>query len=150
MDIQFINITTYRGISSNAEHYYARLATDATKVQESFMEGFEIYSFSEDLLFFPEREQAVELCRKENSMRGIDSVVSEEQIEKMMDEGTIRFLSVFDVVETARKKFPGSVLVFLMNGTKKEFIKYLQSLIDHKKDELLKKIINTVSNIQRQ
>jgi hypothetical protein len=139
MDIQFINITSYRGISSNAEHYYARVATDVKAVNRCFVEsdsGCYPHLCDQDMIFYPNQEYAIELCKKDNQLFLNYHGVTETQISDMMTRGTIRFPSVLDIIKQARKTYPNSILCFYFQNNRKAFFSYLNSLIENDKATL--------------
>ena len=149
MNIEYIDITSYRGISSNAEHYYAKVAVFDSKTYECFIAGEHPYTFDEELLFYPNREQAIQLCRKDNEMScyKIPTAISEEQIEDMMKRGTIRFPNVLEVVRQARKQYPNAILKFYMYGYERKFASYLDSLNKYDK-ETVSEIIELLKDIK--
>ena len=128
MNIEYIDITSYRGISSNAEHYYAKVAVFDNETYECFITDEHPYTFDKDLLFYPDREQAIELCTKDNQMGFYSIAVSEEQIDRIMKEGTIRFPNVLEVVRQARKQYPNAILKFYMYGNSQKFASYLDGM----------------------
>lgn len=132
MDIQFINITSYRSVSSNAEHYYASRATEPEKVNEAFIEAAEgcyPHLCQEEIKFFPDEAQARALCKKDNVMTyGISRPVSEEQVKEIQANGTIRFPSLPDLVRTVRETYPDSVLCFFYQGSRQAFFRLLERL----------------------
>lgn len=134
MEIQLISITTYRGISSDAEHFYAK-AAKREQVEESLMFNSvsklesicsNIYD-GEELKFFPDRIEAIDMCKKDNQMmwngKGAIKPITEEQIWEMQNNGTIRFPSVLSVIKTARKKWPEAVLFFTLQHSRERFLK---------------------------
>lgn len=130
MRVEYINITSYRGISSNAEHYYAAIATMQEDSYAAFIDGEHPYSFDTELKFFPDREQAITLCKKDNQMiYGIKAPeITEDQIWQMQYDGTIRFPSILEIVRTARKNYPHSILCFYIAGNQRAFANYLNRL----------------------
>ena len=144
MQIEFIDITTYRGISSDAEHFYAKRATSTAKVQESLLDGSGLESMSywcdEDVKFMPDREQAEQLCRKDNKMawgtQAESHPVTEEQIREMIQNGTIRFPSIEALLKQVRKDHPNAVLCFSIHGSRKVFTNWLNGLYETDKEKL--------------
>jgi len=138
MEIQFIDITSYRGISSNAEHYYAKYSTDTESIAMCLLTGTETSSHHEELLFFPDRPYAEELCRKDNQYAAgvTDGIhpVTEAQIRHIMENGTIRFPDIPSVVEQARKKWPEAILVFSLRGSQNDFRKWLTKYYEKDKE----------------
>ena len=151
MDYQFIDITSYRGISSNAEHFYARIGspdyaqenmitmlTCEPTTGQSFVNG-------KELRYYPTEQEAEEMWKKDNhSLPGdFPLALKRDQIEDMMEYGTIRFPSILAIIKKARELFPESVLCFSMHGSRKEFVKYIQSL--EKEDRrTLEEIFDTI------
>lgn len=149
MDIQFIDITSYRGISSNAEHYYAKVG-DPKDVQEnavvslSFDLGSGVCFISKnDLKYYPTQYEAEKMWEKDNGSYINDPSVASlksTSISILQKEGTIRFPSILSIVKEAKKKFPDSILCFSIRGSRKEFVKYMQNLYDNNRkllDEIL-------------
>ena len=135
MDIQFIDITSYRGICSDAEHWYAKYITDFKSANECLaVEGTSVYGWDEELKFYPTREEAIELIKKENQVIGASKEIKEWQIQEIMDKGTIRFSSILDIVKNCRKDFPKSILVFSIRGSQKEFKKWLIGMYESKEE----------------
>lgn len=149
MNIEYINITSYRGISSDAEHYYAKRHVQDKDDYDAFLEQEKPYSFNEDLRFYPDRQQAIELCKKDNQMLyGIHAPeISESQIKNMMADGTIRFPSVLDVVKTARAQFPDAILCLYFHESKKMLLDYLNRLLQAK-SPVLDEIITLLKEIK--
>lgn len=144
MNFEFINITSYRGISSDAEHFYAKRATDPAKVQESLLDGSGLESMSywcdENVKFMPDREQAEQLCSKDNKMacgtQAESHPVTEEQIREMMQNGTIRFPSMEALLRQVRKNYPNAVLCFSIHSSRKAFTNWLNGLYEIDKEKL--------------
>lgn len=128
MDIQYINISSFRGISSEAEHYYAKFVPEERKrdVAESIFEGGNpTIHCSKNLLFYPTREQAIDLIKKDNRIEGqFHKEPTENVIAKYMEDGTYRFPSILDIIKEARKMFPGSILCFALQESMDAFRKY--------------------------
>ncbi len=144
MDIQFIDITSYRGISSNAEHYYAKIG-DPEYVQENAVTSLSCdlkdgvcFINKQDLKYYPTQYEAEKMWLKDNN--GIDNQFFQREKSRMIDdmckEGTIRFPSIISIIKEARKKFPDSILCFSMQGSRKEFVKYMQKLYDKDRKSL--------------
>lgn len=144
MDIQFIDITSFAGISSDAEHFYA-LIGNPKFCQEDYItmtdycspESGVIFSCDcEHLLFFPTVKQAEYLSKKDNH-----NVIDEDVVNDYVKNGTKRFPSIVEVVRAARKRFYNSLLVFSINGSRKEFAKLLNK---HKDDGMLFNVCETL------
>lgn len=136
MHIEFIDITTYRGISSEAEHFYAKVSRpnyNADMVALDIGTNFQTCSGDiggEALRFFPTREQAEKYAEKDYPA-ALKYTIGEEEmnrrrrwlVEELLENGTIRFPSAIEVIKGARKKFPDAVLYFTFCGSHKEFLK---------------------------
>ena len=141
MDFQLVNITTYRGISSNADHFYAKIASDSDKIVESFSEGsdFSEYLCDTDLIWFPSLDEAQALVEKDNSPMPTDPKRLELlrlQAEIIHKEGTTRFNSVTDILRSVRSSHPSSVIVVLMQGNRRRFFTWLDNLSRETQDEI--------------
>lgn len=149
MNIEYINITSYRGISSNADHYYAKYHAPNEDDFDAFIDGERPHSFDTDLKFYPDRQQAVELCRKDNQMLyGVHAPeITESQVENMMADGTIRFPSILEVIKTARKKFPNAILCIYLHRSHTAFADYLNKLLQAK-SPVLDEIITLLKEIK--
>ena len=136
MKIKFIDITTYRGISSEAEHFYAKIARPgyaADMVAFDFGTTFDTCCRDyggEDLRFFPTRKQAEKYAEKDHPSYLVRTIGEEELnkrrkwlIEDLLEDGTIRFPSVLDIIKAAREKYPDALLYFTFCGSHKEFLK---------------------------
>ena len=133
MDYQFIDITSYRGISSNAEHWYAKIGTPEY-TQENLLYGRETkpntgvsYINGGELKYYPDVDEATALYKKDNCEKEILNEWDKERIVDIMTRGTIRFPSIVSVVTAAKKFFPNSVLCFSICGSQNEFAKYMQN-----------------------
>ena len=146
MKIEFIDITSYRGISSNAEHFYASRIVPDKNTYESFYTDHKPYGNKEELLFFPDTQQAAALAAKDNYMLAVKGTVTNAQIEKLKKEGTIRFPSILEIIKQARKRFPDSYLSFTLYGSKKAFCSYIESL-QEKSPETVKEIDSLLKNV---
>lgn len=129
MDVQFIDITSFIGVSSNAEHYYAKVG-EAKHTQKHYLfdlgckpESGVLFN-GRDLRYYPSEEEAVALYKKDNWGKPVDM----DCVMELQEEGTIRFPSILSIVKAAKKEFPNSVLCFSISGSRKMFTKYLQSL----------------------
>lgn len=132
MQIEFINITTYKGISSDAEHFYASvgkpdmvqefLLTDPVSKPESG-----VFFGSEDLLrHFPSPEEAEAMWQKDHGHDRVTDKWHDEQVQSIVKDGTIRFPSILTIVRAARGRFPDAKLCFCFRGSRKEFVRILQ------------------------
>lgn len=129
MDVQFIDITSFIGASSNAEHYYAKVGKpEYTQEHYLFDLGCKpesgVLFNGRDLRYYPSEEEAVALYKKDNWGKPVDM----DCVMELQEEGTIRFPSILSIVKAAKKEFPNSVLCFSISGSRKMFTKYLQSL----------------------
>ena len=153
MDIQFINITSYRGISSNAEHYYARFASENEKelIAEDIFCGYSVATYcNTDMLFFPDREQAIALIKKDNQMTGspFKENIDDDTIAVYMERGTIRFPSILDIIKQARKQFPQAIFKFYLQGSEDEFRKYWRRRYESGDKETAEQMIDIVCKCQ--
>ena len=129
MQIDFIDITSFRGLSSEAEHFYAAIGKPSW-IQEALLsdpdckpnEGVS-YHETEKLRYFPTREEAEAMWEKDNHWDKDPFVQShrEDTILTLMEEGTQRFPTVTAIIKAARKRFPCSYLCFSFAGSVKEF-----------------------------
>ena len=141
MDIQFIDITSYRGISSNAEHFYAKVGkpehTQEIYLINSICEVNEGVWFQdgEHLLFYPTKEEATQLWEKDNKWDKDEFVIKhkEDSIMEMVEDGTYRFPSIIEVVKAAKKKFPDSLLCFSLEHSREEFARWLFKCYENEK-----------------
>ena len=129
MDVQFIDITSFMGVSSNAEHYYAKVGKpEYTQEHYLFDLGCKpesgVLFNGRNLRYYPSEEEAVALYKKDNWGKPVDM----DCVMELQEEGTIRFPSILSIVKAAKKEFPNSVLCFSISGSRKMFTKYLQSL----------------------
>ena len=136
MNITFIDITTFQDISSEAEHFYAKVARPgyaanmvAFDVGTSFDTCARDYS-GIDLRYFPSEEEAKKYAKKDHPDY-LKRTIGKEELERrrrwcvedLIEDGTIRFPSVNDIIKTARNKYPDSLLYFTFHGSHKEFLK---------------------------
>ena len=129
MDVQFIDITSFMGVSSNAEHFYAKVGKPEY-AQEHYLfdlgckpESGVLFN-GQNLRYYPSEEEAVALFKKDNWGKPVDM----DSVMMLQEDGTIRFPSILSIVKAAKKEFPNSVLCFSISGSRKMFTKYLQSL----------------------
>lgn len=133
MDYQFIDITSYRGISSNTEHWYAKTGTpDLTQEEMLFDLGVKVnggvtYVNGEELKYYPNLDEAIELYKKDNGQKEKLDDWDEERVKEIINNGTIRFPSILSIVLTAKNKFPNSILCFSICGSQKEFASYMKN-----------------------
>ena len=134
MEIQFIDITTYRGISSNADHFYAKIG-EVGEAQEYYMtmkllddicEGVSFIN-TPDLIYYPSKQEAINLWEKDNGWNksNISPKSRETAIDDLVKNGTIRFPSILSIIKTAKEKFPNALLVFSYCGRRKNFVNLL-------------------------
>ena len=132
MQIEFIDITTYAGISSEAEHYYAKigynnihqemLLTDSLCKPNSGI----FYINGKSLIYFPKREEAEQMWEKDHRWEKNKPEIAkhmEDDILDSMENGTQRFPSILEIIRAARKKFPKTMLCFSFQGSVSEFTK---------------------------
>ena len=144
MKLEFIDITSYIGISSEAEHYYATVG-DPKYVQENYvtMVGCDVTSGvtfmnQRKLRYFPSREEAEKLWQKDNGFSRDPFTIAHkaDTIADLMEDGTARFPSIISIVKKAKEEFPDSVLCFSLNGNRNEFVRYLKKLDDRKVESI--------------
>ena len=153
MDIQFINITSFIGISSNAEHFYATVG-DPKYLQENLLTivGMDMssgVSFNDNhkVKYHPNEQEAIQLWQKDHGhdKNPVTLKWKEDTIKEYMEDGTYRFPSVLAVVRRARELFPKSILCFSMNSSRNQFAKYITKLYENNK-KLADEIIETAMN----
>lgn len=158
MDIKFIDISTYQGISSNAEHFYAKvrevnpadyqesLVTSSTHEMTSFVYFFD----GEELKYFPNEKEAEQLWQKDHGWDKRPETLKwkEGDILRYQEDGTIRFPSLLSIVKVAVEKFPDSVLCFSFNGDRKTFAKFLLAMHDVKNETLKKEAEEIIELLQ--
>lgn len=126
MHIQFIDITSYKGISTNAEHYYAKVSKEDYNtdcVALSYGWNFEDCSgdlFGRELRYYPNTTTAKEYSKKD--FPG-DKERQDYNTSILIKEGTVRFPSVIEILKTARKEYPDAVLYVTFHGSHKEFLR---------------------------
>lgn len=156
MQIEFIDISSFRGVSANAEHYYAKVSRPGYMADLAALDvsvGLQTFCGDpngETLRFFPDKEQARALAEKDN---GLGFLPPEERkarvqsdIEDLMEDGTYRFPSIIEIVRSARKRYPTAVLYFTLHGSHKAF---LQSILDRSGKEFIpeaKDLLKTPEN----
>ena len=134
MDIQFIDITSFRGISSDAEHFYAKIGK--VKNSQEYLLTMPVMtdicdgvSFTNEphLRYYPDEREARRLWEKDNGHTRQDLIVirKEKAIAELQEDGTIRFPSILSIVKRARELFPDSLLVFSFCKSRKQFVKLL-------------------------
>ena len=135
MDYQFIDITSYRGISSNAEHWYAKVGNPNLAQEEMLFDlGMQVnggisYVNGEELKYYPSLDEAIEMYKKDNAPREDFNEWDKRRIKDILNDGTIRFPSILAIILTAKNRFPNSILCFSICGYQKQFAKYM---LDHK------------------
>ncbi len=151
MNIEYIDITSYRGISSDAEHFYAR-AGEPSWVQEMLLTDTACkpnsgvsYVNGEELRHFPSREEAEALWEKDHGKNHAlaSTEWKETEIRSFQEKGTIRFPSLAAVIRAARKRFPDAVLCFSYSGSVKEFASIVLKISSHDK-EFAKELENLI------
>lgn len=143
MQIEFINITTYAGISSEAEHYYAKigynnmhqemLLTDSHCKPDSGI----FYINGKSLIYFPTRKEAEQMWEKDHRWEKDKLEIArhkEGEILDFMEDGTQRFPSILEIIRAARKKFPKTMLCFSFQGSVSEFTKRIKKLCQNDKE----------------
>lgn len=139
MEIQLINITSYIGISAEAEHFYAKVANPGRHLAETLsfensgadLEHICGYHCNEALRYFPTKEEAEAYAKKDypDYDRTMDDETRkrcrEVAIGDLLEYGTIRFPSLLSVIKTAREKWPSAYLYFTLEGCRKSFLKMI-------------------------
>lgn len=157
MDIEYINITTYKGISSNADHFYATIGSIGY-LQENLIVDFAckpesgvMFSTLDELRYYPSKKEAEELWMKDYGwdVKSNDKVHHDFYIQDVVEKGTIRFPSVLSIVQTVRKKYPNSVLCFLFQGSRKAFIEKFVEPFSERPNELVKELISIMEQHQK-
>ncbi len=134
MQIEFIDISTFRGISSEAEHYYAKISTGDFYAEELIFDyGWSLDACAriggKDLRFYPTAEQARQIAEKDHKfdLRNLSEEDRAKRIQWDIDDltenGTIRFPSVTEILRQARKEHPEAVLYACFCGSHKEFLR---------------------------
>ncbi len=138
MQIEFIDISTFKGICSEAEHFYATVGSPEN-LQENllFLIGCQPNSGvshvdTMELRYYPSQEEAEILFRKDHGWEKDSPVFSNPTLKKDIIEdykktGTIRFPDILSVIKTAKQMFPDAVLCFSFRGSVKEFQKILHN-----------------------
>lgn len=157
MDIEYINITTYKGISSDADHFYATIGSIGY-LQENLIVEFAckpesgvVFLSLNELRYYPSKKEAEELWMKDfgRGMKKDDKAHHEFYIQDVVEKGTIRFPSVLSIVQTVRKKYPNSVLCFLFQGSRKAFIEKFVKPFSERPNELVDELISIMEQHQR-
>jgi hypothetical protein len=146
MEIQFIDISSYQGISAGAEHFYAKVGEVNPKdYQESLvtsslhnMTSFVHFVHGEELRYFPSEKEARDLWQKDHGFdkRHETLKYKEDEIEEYLEFGTIRFPDIKSIVKAAIEKFPNSVICFSFNGDRNTFAKIFLKMYESKNEKL--------------
>ncbi len=138
MEIQLINIETYIGISSEAEHFYAKVVKQedieeviAFENSSARLESLCDYRSAEELLYYPSKEEAEIYAKKD--FPDHDRTMNDEERRRrravetgdLLEYGTVRFPSILSVVKTAREKWPEACLYFTFRGRRDAFLKLI-------------------------
>ena len=133
MQIEFFDITSFRGISSNAEHFYAK-HLDGSYMEEMLWSTDRLEQLrggtGEDFRYIPARDEAEAMARKDYpaSDQTLDgknrTIFRETAIRDLLEKGTGRFPTIMRIIEEARRRYPDAVLHFTLFGSRKEFIKW--------------------------
>ena len=149
MHFQFIDITSFRHVSSEAEHFYAKVGKpELTQENYLFLVECEVnsgvsFANEEDLRYYPTENEALKMWEKDNRGQQDAKTWKDNAVKDYMEKGTIRFPSVLSIIEAARKKFPNSIICFSMFGSRKQFAKYL-FLLEKSDKETFEKIVKTI------
>jgi len=146
MEIQFIDISTYQGICSDADHFYANVGeVNIKEYQESLvtssmhdMTSFVCFSTGEELKYFPTEEEARALWQKDHGFDKSPEVLKykEDAIARLQEEGTIRFPNIKSIVKAAVEKFPGTAICFSFRGDRKSFAKLILRMYESKNEKM--------------
>ena len=153
MDVQFIDITSYRGISADAEHFYAKIGYPSKDCQEYYITdmGGDItrgiwFTNGRSLRYYPSEKEARQLWQKDHGFDKdpITLKNKEDDILALQEDGTIRFPSILSIVKEAKKEFPNSIICFSYSGYRKEFVKIILKMDENKDPEAAEifKILN--------
>lgn len=157
MQIEFIDITSFRGLSSEAEHFYAAIG-EPSWVQEALLSdpgctpnrGVNFIN-TKKLRHYPSREEAEAMWEKDNHWNQNPFVKEhrEDTILDLMEDGTQRFPSIETIIKAARKKFPDSYLCFSFSGSVKEFNRLFVKTLGEKKSELSDEMVSLINQNDR-
>lgn len=136
MEIQLINIETYMGISSEAEHFYAKAVRqedieEVIAFENARLESLCDYRSAEELRYYPSKEEAETYAKKD--FPDHDRTMDDEERRRrravetgdLLEYGTVRFPSILSVVKTAREKWPAACLYFTFRGRRDAFLKLI-------------------------
>ncbi len=150
MEIQFINITSFRGISVGAVHYYAKVL-DTRYFDELLMGTDKLENLcgrsGEEMRYTPTKEEAKAMAVADYP--DTDLTLTPEKMELFreiaegdyLEYGTTRFPSILRIAQEARKRFPNAVLYFMLYGSRKDFQAYLKIMMDKGDKELFKLLV---------
>ena len=153
MEIQFIDISSFRGISYGAEHYYAKLLD--TKDFEALLMGADKLenlcgSTGEEMKFIPTEEEARAMAAGDYPNTDLSLTPEKREAFREIAEGdyleygTRRFPSILRIVQETRKRFPNAVLYFMIYGSRKDFLTYLKKCLDKGDNEILKLLVRDI------
>ena len=117
MEVIIANITSYIGISSDAEHYYCKYEKVNTVELLDRLYNYHRLSVygSNELKYYPTQEEALMLVRKDNYGRSTDT--DEYKATWYMEDGTIRFPSAHAITNELHKKFPDANIIIAVDDS---------------------------------
>ena len=139
------NITSYIGISADAEHYYCKYEVFDNQVE--FLNH--VHSYDEvavygdkELRYYPTEGEALAMVKKDCGDK-----ISYMQVADYINHGTIRFPDIHSITRELHKQFPDSEIVIAENESVKEYMNsYLHEeyyiLFDELTKEQQEKLIN--------
>ena len=150
MDIQFINITSFIGISANAVHYYAKLL-DTKYLEEYLMDTNEMDNLcdgtGEEMRYTPTEDEARAMAAADYP--DMDLTLTPEKRKAFreiaegdyLEYGTTRFPSILRIIQETRKRFPDSALFFTLYGSRKSFMKAISKDIKDPESGMLRLLV---------
>jgi hypothetical protein len=135
MDVRVIDITTYAGICSEAEHYYAK--EKSFKYAGEMVWGTDSLSHltsddpnADDILYIPTQAEAEMIARKDYPIHNSDNQENVAEImarrkgdiDDMLEIGTRRFLSIKQIMKRCRELYPKSLIIYTIYGSHKKFL----------------------------
>ena len=135
MKLTFINITSYRGISSNAEHFYAKVARPDYNGKYLVIDyGWSLDACSDDfkgeeLRYIPDEATAREMAKKDfgrdRSYTEAERIqLIEHTTADILEYGTTRFPSVEEILREARRRYQDSFFYVTYHRSHRDFLKY--------------------------
>lgn len=109
------NITSYIGISADAEHYYCRYRELSQTELCEYIHGTYERLYGATI-------NGTDLLRKVTEEEAEQLAASPCEVLDMVEYGTIRFVSVHQITEELRRQFPESNLIITMHESVKEYV----------------------------